>query len=166
MRRFDFDKKEHAKYEKQALKDVPDYMKSLWSKVDFFKTKNFFFKLFKKLNNNNLKILDVGCGPGLYCNELHDLGKEVTGVDYSRNILKVAKKNRKGRKIKYGVATVYNLPFKKKTASKREAKKLFKNQPYKLELIEKQLYSKGLKLLRIGKHFRLPSRRKNQLKLV
>ncbi len=42
-----------------------------------------------------------------------------------------------------------NLPFKKKTATKAEAKRIFKNQPYKLELIE-DLPAKNVTLYETG----------------
>jgi len=35
------------------------------------------------LQNQNGKILDLGCGPGLYASRLARLGHQVTGVDYS-----------------------------------------------------------------------------------
>nr|MCK4929946.1 class I SAM-dependent methyltransferase [Nanoarchaeota archaeon] len=106
-----FDKEQRKCFEKLAFLDIPDYRKSDWSENIFFGTRNFFFKLFKELKKKNLKILDVGCGPGHYCNSLYDLGNRVIGIDYSKNIIMVAKKNRKGRNIKYKVCSIYSLPF-------------------------------------------------------
>ena len=37
------------------------------------------------------KILDIGCGPGLYTKRLSDLGYDVTGIDYSKRSIKYAK---------------------------------------------------------------------------
>lgn len=36
------------------------------------------------------RVLDLGCGPGLYCERFHERGLEVTGMDYSRNSLAYA----------------------------------------------------------------------------
>ena len=37
------------------------------------------------------KILDLGCGPGLYTKRLSDMGYDVTGMDYSRRSIAYAK---------------------------------------------------------------------------
>lgn len=49
------------------------------------------------------KLLDLGCGPGLYCEEFTRLGFDVTGVDFSANSLAHAKTTaeRKGLAIRY-----------------------------------------------------------------
>jgi SAM-dependent methyltransferase len=36
-------------------------------------------------------LLDLGCGPGLYCEELHRLGFEVTGLDFSASSIAYAR---------------------------------------------------------------------------
>ena len=45
------------------------------------------------------KILDLGCGPGLYTKRLSDAGYDVTGIDYSRRSIAYAKEN--DNKTKY-----------------------------------------------------------------
>lgn len=49
--------------------------------------------LFKylKLNQGN-EILDLGCGPGLYCTRFYQRGLKVTGIDYSNNSIRYANK--------------------------------------------------------------------------
>ncbi len=42
------------------------------------------------------KVIDLGCGPGLYCKELSDLGLSVTGVDFSKRSIKYARKQQQG----------------------------------------------------------------------
>ena len=37
------------------------------------------------------RLLDLGCGPGLYCAELNRLGFDVTGIDYSKNSIDYAR---------------------------------------------------------------------------
>ena len=41
----------------------------------------------------NSKILDLGCGPGLYCKRFSGLGFDVTGIDFSRRSIDYAKEN-------------------------------------------------------------------------
>ena len=44
----------------------------------------------KFCNKSDLKILDLGCGPGLYAERLAGLGHKVTGVDFSESSIKHA----------------------------------------------------------------------------
>jgi SAM-dependent methyltransferase len=49
------------------------------------------------------RVCDLGCGPGLYAERMHDDGARVTGIDVSSNSLVHAKENaeRSGRRIDY-----------------------------------------------------------------
>ncbi len=49
----------------------------------------------------NSKILNLGCGPGLYAKKLSDLGYDVTGVDYSHNSIEYAKNHDSKTKYRY-----------------------------------------------------------------
>lgn len=40
----------------------------------------------------NDKIVDLGCGPGLYCSRFSEYGLKVTGIDYSKRSIEYAKK--------------------------------------------------------------------------
>lgn len=42
------------------------------------------------------KALDVGCGPGLLSMLLHDAGMDVIGIDYSEEMVRMARKNASG----------------------------------------------------------------------
>ncbi|MFP4016163.1 MAG: class I SAM-dependent methyltransferase, partial [Halanaerobiales bacterium] len=61
------------------------------------------------LNDNllkkNIKILDLGCGPGLYASRLAGLGYTLTGIDYSRNSIEYARKYSEENNI--GVDYIY-----------------------------------------------------------
>ncbi len=46
----------------------------------------------KHTNKNEMDILDLGCGPGLYAEKLARHGHKVTGVDFSSNSISYAKK--------------------------------------------------------------------------
>ena len=73
-----------------------------------------------RLNSNSekplkgLKILDIGCGGGLLCEPLNRLGAAVTGIDASKNNIKVAKLHSKemNLNIKYIHCPPENLNFK------------------------------------------------------
>lgn len=56
-------------------------------------------------------VVDLGCGPGLYCERLHDRGLAVTGVDVSRTALDRARRraDETGRDIAYRRADYRDL---------------------------------------------------------
>lgn len=57
----------------------------------------FLRKVFKKYGDNIKEVVDLGCGVGRHSIPLSQLGFSVTGVDISKNILKIAKE--KGKKM-------------------------------------------------------------------
>lgn len=57
------------------------------------------------------RVLDIGCGPGLYANLLHRRGAEVHGVDISRNEIELAMLHYNG--IDFRVASAEKLPYEK-----------------------------------------------------
>lgn len=61
------------------------------------------------------KVLDAGCGTGRYSIKMARSGCEVVGVDFSREMLKEAKKKSKGLKIKYKFGDIRKLNLKKNT---------------------------------------------------
>jgi len=63
-------------------------------------------------NVKGKKILDFGCGPGLYAKILKDNGADVKGIDISKELIKIAKKEAPGVEFVVGDATK-NLPYKK-----------------------------------------------------
>lgn len=52
------------------------------------------------------RLLDLGCGPGLYCESFHRYGLRVTGIDYSRTAVEYAHREaaRRGHSIDYLIA--------------------------------------------------------------
>lgn len=59
--------------------------------VEFFITTKYILKYIN--NRTNLKILDVGAGTGRYSNFLHELGHDVTAVEYVKKNLSVLQEN-------------------------------------------------------------------------
>ena len=54
---------------------------------------------FDKRDVNNIDVLDIGCGGGLICESLYNLGANVTGLDFSPNNIRVAKKHAKLKEL-------------------------------------------------------------------
>ncbi len=70
--------------------------------------------IFKALNLvNGEAILDLGCGPGLYCQRFYNQGLSVTGVDYSRRSLDYAveQAERQGQHISYHYMNYLEIDF-------------------------------------------------------
>lgn len=58
------------------------------------------------------KVLDIGCGTGIYVDYLTKKGFDAAGVDFVKEFIDYAKKHRKG---KFMIADAYKLPFKDKS---------------------------------------------------
>ena len=67
-------------------------------------------------NVKNLDILDLGCGGGLVSESLSRLGANVTGIDFVKNNIEIAKQhsNKKKLKINYKHADIETLRIKNK----------------------------------------------------
>lgn len=67
----------------------------------------------RNIDKQNLDILDLGCGPGLYTEILAKKGHTVSGVDFSQNSINYAKKQAKtkGLKINYKCRNYLNIDF-------------------------------------------------------
>ncbi len=67
----------------------------------------------KILENQDCKILDLGCGPGLYASRLAELGYSITGIDYSHRSINYAriKAREKELDIKYVYKNYLTIDF-------------------------------------------------------
>lgn len=64
-------------------------------------------------NVKGKKLLDLGCGPGLYAERLYDKGFLVTGIDFSRRSIEYAKNRAEetGRNIDYWYQNYLEMDF-------------------------------------------------------
>lgn len=65
------------------------------------------------IQEERASILDLGCGPGLYCQQYADHGYDVTGVDFSENSITYAKESAEnaGLSIDYLVGNYCEIEF-------------------------------------------------------
>ncbi len=74
-------------------------------------------RIISKFNiGTETKICDFGCGPGLYTTRFAEKGADVTGIDFSENSIKYAKKTTKQKnlKIDYVLQNYLNFTTNKK----------------------------------------------------
>ena len=79
-----------------------------WSKNGKFKILHdilpirikYILKVLNKKNLNNTKVLDIGCGGGLVSEGLSKIGATVTGIDFIKQNIKVAKMHAKKNNLK------------------------------------------------------------------
>ena len=83
---------------------------------DYKKESKFIEKLISKNieKKSNNSILDLGCGTAKHIEFLYDLGYKVEGIDLSSDMLKIAKKRIKKKKIKLFHSDISSLNLNKK----------------------------------------------------
>lgn len=72
-----------------------------------------FNKTILAIPENNVSVIDIGCGPGHYCYSLAQSGnREITGIDYSEAMIKIASDHSKElgleNKLKFIVVSIYD----------------------------------------------------------
>ena len=112
----DLEKRWKNRYDHLALKNIPDWQKSCWWNADtILAQQTFLLKQAKELFGKKLKIADIGCGPGYYCQLLSDMGHEVVGIDYSYNTLSLVKAKYPFPSILLSQADANHLPLASET---------------------------------------------------
>ncbi len=104
------------------------------------------------LNNteklNKLKILDIGCGGGIFCEPLTRLGANVSGIDANKKAIKIAKKHAESSNLKIEYLntdiTKFNSKNKFDVVTCMEVLEHVENIDLVLEHIKKNLKSGGL----------------------
>lgn len=64
-------------------------------------------------NIKKKKIIDLGCGPGFYSEILKKRGAKVYGIDISKTLIEIAK--REVKEVDFRVADIKKIPFKNNT---------------------------------------------------
>jgi len=85
-------------YEEEALEGYVSRHEGLRKNLDL--RHKVFFECFPK--NKKGKLLDVGCGNGVFLKEAQKHGFEIWGIDFDKQSIKAAKKN-------LGIDTLYNM---------------------------------------------------------
>lgn len=90
-------------YAQENLKELQTEKRFKWEKIF----------LEKLVDINNKKILDIGCGPGIFSIILSTLGGKVSGIDFSVDMIKNAKNNARifNQNIEFINGDAQNLPF-------------------------------------------------------
>lgn len=100
------------KFDSTAKSCTNDFEKSVMTEHGAKGHERYFFTNFKELNlKKKGKILDMGCGPGNYCQTLTKMGYEVYGVDFSKEMIKISKKRDILHRITYKQSDICHLPF-------------------------------------------------------
>src|SRR3989344_808396 len=113
MNRKNLDDYWKMQFDTNAKKYTGEHEISGWSKESLKNQFSYFKYYYRNLvHDNNKMILDIGCGPGLYCRYLAKRNK-VWGLDYSEEVIFKAS-NKSHKSIKFTVGNAYNLPYQKK----------------------------------------------------
>lgn len=92
----------------------------------------FLTKLFTKYNIES--VLDIACGTGRHSIELAKKGFRVTGIDYSQDLIKVAREKSSKLNVSFIVQDVTKMHFKQKYDAAICMWSTFAELPYKLML--------------------------------
>lgn len=90
------------------------YYDIFYKDKDYVKEAYFINNLIKKYDQNYNSILDLGCGTGKHDLILQKEGYKITGVDNSKEMLKIAKANLKNADINYIEGDIRNINLNKK----------------------------------------------------
>lgn len=76
----------------KSFNDFAKYYDLIYKDKDYEKEVDFLENIFESIHYEPQKILEVGCGTGNYTKILLERGYKVTGLDVSKNMLKIARK--------------------------------------------------------------------------
>lgn len=115
-------KQENVKFEdnwnkifsESAKSGGEDYKISIWTKEGLSAYISYFikyFNLYKKNSSPETLVLDMGCGPGTFSRLLKKRGFKVCAVDFSKDMIEIAKEKSQGLNIEYKASSIYHLPY-------------------------------------------------------
>jgi len=87
-------------YEKEVFESYKVFHLGLRNDID--ENHKLFFKfLLRKIKNRKVKILDIGCGDGIFLKALYNKSKnfEIWGIDYDSKSIETARKNNPTAKL-------------------------------------------------------------------
>jgi ubiquinone/menaquinone biosynthesis C-methylase UbiE len=103
------EKQWHARYERWAKTYSAEHLVAGWSEEGLSRRLALVLRSVSAILKPGSSILDLGAGPGTYTRSLKSLGHKCLGLDYSRNVIEVAKaKDPEGT---YVQGEAYHLPF-------------------------------------------------------
>lgn len=110
---YDYWTKRASGYSEYNQQEMADARRSLWKA----KLLELLDKQFPKQDPSDIRILDVGTGPGFFAILLAEAGYQVTALDYTEEMLKEAKQNAGGLsgKIQWMTGDAQNLIFGEET---------------------------------------------------
>lgn len=93
--------------------NTPEWVNEEYAERKKYKIIDSFYNCYKQVKNTKPKILDLGCGVGYNSLILRSLGCNVTGIDFSKKSVEVAKKNVLG--VDFVVGSISSKKFKIKS---------------------------------------------------
>jgi len=94
-----------------SFKEIAEYYDLIYKNKDYEKEVNFIENIFENIYRPR-KILEIGCGTGSHTKILLERGYNVTGMDFSEDMLKIARKKCSCRFIKGDIRhTLINEKF-------------------------------------------------------
>ena len=105
MNNIEFTKKEYNKYGAEYHKELLNSKSGFWHK---YLEKPAMTSLLKPIVKNKI-VLDLGCGSGIYTKKLNSFGAQVKGLDLSKSLIEIAKKE--NSKINFFVGDAKKTPF-------------------------------------------------------
>ncbi|MFH1841366.1 MAG: methyltransferase domain-containing protein [Candidatus Nealsonbacteria bacterium] len=108
----DYKKDWKEEWNRIALDSDKDYELISTNQVFLNENKRLIFDFLKDFSKNpHIRILDIGCGPGIYTNILQKMGyKNIHGIDFSEPMIEKARKLT-SKDIDYKVGDVTSLPY-------------------------------------------------------
>jgi ubiquinone/menaquinone biosynthesis C-methylase UbiE len=100
----------HARYERWAKAYTAEHLVAGWSEEGLSRRLALVLRSVSAVLKPASNILDLGAGPGTYTRSLKSLGHKCLGLDYSRNVIEVAKA--KDPQGVYVQGEAYHLPFR------------------------------------------------------